>query len=69
MNTLKKLKSAIDHLERMEFNTTHFYAMGAVCRPELVDKMNKHLQHAISGAKQDIANIVELANKLQKETS
>lgn len=67
MKTIELLKQTITHMERMESNKTHFYAMRAACRPELLDKMEKHLQHAIVGAKQDAARISELAVELQKE--
>ena len=67
MSTIDRLKSAIDHLERMEYNKTHFYAMAAACRPALRDKMDKHLQHAIESAQQDVRNIAAIANELLKE--
>lgn len=41
--------------------------MAAACRPELKDKMDKHLQHAIEGAQQDVRNIATIADELLKE--
>lgn len=67
MSTIDKLKQTLDHLERMESNKVHFYAMRAACRPELLDKMDKHLRHAFAGAKQDAARILELSIELQRE--
>jgi len=67
MSTLDRLKAAVEHLERMESNKVYFYAMAAACRPELKDKMDKHLQHAVEGAQQDVRNIVKLAGELLEE--
>lgn len=67
MSTIEKIQQTLDHLERMESNKFHFYAMRAACRPDLVDKMDKHLQHAITGAGQDVRRLHELTEQLLRE--
>lgn len=67
MTALESLKSSIDHLEQMESNKTHFYAMRAVCKPEHLYGIERHLQHAISGADQDRRNILKYAAQLAEE--